>query len=241
MSGHNKWSKIKRQKEITDKAKSATFAKLTRLITLSIIESGGIADPENNVRLRLAIEKARTLNMPKDNISRAIEKGSGPHKQDLKEVVYEAFGPSGAALMIVATTDNSNRTHAEVRTILERNGGKMGGQGAVSYLFQKCGVATLAAANNEEAAVFEFAEKIGAYDIEQDEEEFTVYFPFEHLGKVQEVSGGVTPGVVEHEYRPLTMVEMAPSNEQEVMTLIEKIEEIEDIQNVYSNVLFHTS
>src|SRR5438132_496161 len=131
MSGHSKWSKIKRQKEVTDKVKGAAFAKLSRIITLAVIEGGGIPDPVNNVRLRLSIEKAKALNMPKENITRAIEKGAGPHKLELKEVVYEAFAPHGISVIIVATTDNSNRTFAEIRTILERNGGKMGTQGSV--------------------------------------------------------------------------------------------------------------
>jgi YebC/PmpR family DNA-binding regulatory protein len=240
MSGHNKWSKIKRQKEITDKVKSTNFAKMARQITLSVIEGGGIGDPENNVRLRLAIEKAKLVNMPKENIARAIEKGAGPNKDSLKEVVYESFAPFGAAMMIVATTDNSNRTHAEVRTVLERNGGKMAGQGAVGYLFQKCAVAVFDAAKNDETAVFDFAEKIQAYDIDEDEDSITVYFPFEKLGRVTEFAGSLVPSVVESEYRPLSTVHLQESQEQSVMHLIELLDEMDDVQNVYTNVMFHS-
>src|SRR4051812_30449460 len=120
MSGHSKWANIKRKKEANDKVKGAVFGKLSRLITIAVTEGGGLPDPENNVKLRFAVEKARSENMPKENIQKAIEKGSGPNIQELKEVVYEGFGPGGVALLIVTTTDNSNRTHAEIRNVLER-------------------------------------------------------------------------------------------------------------------------
>ena len=119
MAGHSKWSKVKRQKEITDKEKSKVFAKLSKLITLAIVEGGGVGDPELNIKLRLAIEKAKQGNMPKENVERAIEKAAGPNKQLLKEVHYEAFAKHGAAILIVATTDNPNRTTAEIKTTLE--------------------------------------------------------------------------------------------------------------------------
>ncbi|MEK7071233.1 MAG: YebC/PmpR family DNA-binding transcriptional regulator, partial [Patescibacteria group bacterium] len=109
------------------------------MITISVIEGGGFADPEINIKLRMAVEKAKAANMPKDNIARAIEKAAGPEKNQLKEVVYEGFGPEGMALIIVATTDNPNRTISEVRNTLEKMGGKLGSQGSVAYLFHKCG------------------------------------------------------------------------------------------------------
>ncbi len=110
MSGHSRWVNIKRQKQANDLVRASLFSKLSRLITLTVIDGGGVTDPAHNVRLRLAIEKARHLNMPKDNIARAIEKGSGPDRGLLKEVVYEAFGASGSAMIILVTTDNINRT-----------------------------------------------------------------------------------------------------------------------------------
>ncbi len=136
MSGHSKWAKLKHGKDDRDRQKGNLFGKLTRAITMAVIQNGGIPDPEKNAALRIAIDKARQENMPKENIQRAIERAVGPDKQNLKEVVYEAFGPYGAAFLIVATTDNPNRTHSEVKLLLDRSNGKLAGQGAVSYLFQ---------------------------------------------------------------------------------------------------------
>ena len=240
MSGHSKWANIKRKKEANDKVKGVTFAKLSRIITLAVIEGGGVGEPENNVRLRLVIEKAKSLNMPKEKISRAIEKGIGPNRQDLKEVVYEGFAPHGVSIIILAATDNSNRTIAEIRNVLERRGGKLGTQGSVNYLFQKCGVAVFELASNNEADLFTFAEKINAFDIEEDEETFTVYFPFENLGKVGEYAQTLHPISVESEYKPLARMQLEIEQEKEVMQIMEALEEMDDVQNVYSNVEFRT-
>src|SRR5690349_17049701 len=119
MSGHSKWSQIKRKKGVKDAQKGKIFSKLARLITLAVLEGGGITDPNANMKLRMAVEKAKKENMPKENMQRAIERGVSPGKDRLIEVFYEGFGPSGIALMIQATTDNTNRTLNEVRTILE--------------------------------------------------------------------------------------------------------------------------
>ena len=119
MSGHSKWANIKRKKGANDKIKANVFAKMSHLITISVLEGGGIVEPENNVKLRLAIDKAKSVNMPKENIMRAIERGFGPNKMMLKEVVYEGFGPYGIFLLILSTTDSSNRTTAEIRNFLE--------------------------------------------------------------------------------------------------------------------------
>ncbi len=121
MSGHSKWANIKRKKEANDKIKGNVFAKLSRVITLAVIEGGGIGDPQLNNKLRLAIEKAQASNMPKENIKRAIERGLGPQKDQLKEVIYEGFAPYGVSLLILATTDNPNRTLTELRTKLRKN------------------------------------------------------------------------------------------------------------------------
>lgn len=137
MSGHSKWSKIKREKEVKDKQKANIFSKLSRLISLAVIAGGGITNPENNVKLRLAIEKAKSLNLPKDNIDRAIEKGLGPDSQKLKEVIFEAFAPGGVVLVIMVATDNMHRTLSEIRNVVESYSGKLGNQGSVMYLFKK--------------------------------------------------------------------------------------------------------
>ncbi len=136
MSGHSKWSKEKHGKEARDRQKGNLFGKLTRAITVAVINGGGVTDPEMNPLLRIAIDKAKQSNVPNDNVQRAIEHASGPGKESLREVVYEAFGPGGAALLITATTDNPNRSHSEVKTTLDKHGGKLAGQGAVAYMFQ---------------------------------------------------------------------------------------------------------
>jgi len=136
MAGHSKWKQIKHKKAINDKQRAKIFTKISKLITSAVIEGGGFSDPNINVKLRLAIEKAKVANMPKDNIARAIEKGSGPNRTNLKEVIYEGFGPHGVALVIHATSDNTTRTVNEVRTVIDREGGKLGVQGSVSYLFK---------------------------------------------------------------------------------------------------------
>jgi len=136
MAGHSKWKQIKHKKAANDQQRAKIFSKISKLITSAVIEGGGFSDPNINVKLRLAIDKAKNANMPKDNIARAIEKGSGPDRVHLKEVLYEGFGPHGVALVVHATTDNSNRTVVEVRSVIEKAGGKLGVQGSVSYLFQ---------------------------------------------------------------------------------------------------------
>lgn len=136
MAGHSKWAQIKRKKGIKDQEKGTVFTKLSKLITLAVAEGASVTDPDRNIKLRLAVEKAKAANMPKDTIDRAILKGSGPQKNLLKEVVYEGFGPEGTGFIVHATTDNSNRTISEVRNVFDRNGGKLGVSGSLQYLFK---------------------------------------------------------------------------------------------------------
>lgn len=234
MAGHSKWSKVKHQKAVTDVQKGAAFAKLSKLITLAVIEGGGHPDPEHNVKLRLAVDKAKQGNMPKENIQRAIEKAQGLSKDQIKEVHYEAFGPAGAALLIIATTDNSNRTTSEIKSALDRNGGKLGAQGSVSYLFQHCGLIHLDAANNEEV-VFAFAERLDALDIDKDDSGFYVCIPFQNTGKVKEQEGTLKLLSQEIVYRPVTTIVINTNDYQALTALMNVLEEREDVQNVYTN------
>ena len=236
MSGHNKWSKIKKGKEIKDKQKSNVFSKLARLVTLAVIEGGGVTDPENNIKLRMAIEKAKSLNFPKENIDRAIEKGLGPDRHQLKEVIYEAFGPGGTALIILATTDNLNRTLGQVRKILEMYNGKLGDQHSVSYLFDKCGLAEFKISESEEKSVLEFADKIKAFDIDKDDESYNIYFPYENLGKVNEYQGELRTQRVEVDYKPMSEMEIADEKTvKKVLNLIENLENLDDVHKVFTN------
>jgi YebC/PmpR family DNA-binding regulatory protein len=234
MSGHSKWAQIKRQKASNDQQRSGVFSKMSRLITIAVHEGGGITDPEKNFKLRLAIERAKLFNMPKDTIQRAINKAAGGGDSMMREVIYEAFGQAGIALMIAATTDNSNRTHAEIKHVLDMNGGKIGGPNAVAHLFQKCAVALFDKSDVNEQAVFDFAQALDAYDIEDEENEYTVYIPFENLGRVKDMNVA-EPREVDVFFRPLMPVTLDGPEEEKLHRLIEKLEELDDVHNVYSN------
>ena len=236
MSGHSKWSQIKRKKEIKDKQKGTIFSKLSRLITLAVVEGGGISDPEKNIKLRLAVEKAKAENMPKENIKRAIDNGIGSNKSLIKEVVYEAFGPNKVALIILTATDNPNRTLAEIRNVLERDGGKLGVKGSVAYLFKKCGIVIFDKTDVPEDKVFQFAEKIDAFDIDQDGTTFTVYIPFENLGKVKDNLNGLSPQTTEVDYKPTSFININNKDSADkILKLVEDLESLEDVSHAFGN------
>ncbi len=226
MSGHSKWANIKRQKETNDKARGNVFAKLSRLITLAVFEGGGITNPDNNVKLRLAIEKAHENNMPKDTIKRAIEKGVGPDTE-LKEAIVEGFAPGGVAMIILATTDNLNRTISEIRNVLERHEGKMAGGASVSYLFQKCASISFNKTEKTEDQVLELAEQLSAFDIVSDDTHFTVYFPYENLGRVKGA---------EVDYRPTTPITLDDINIKKLSLLVDDLENLNDVHKVFVNL-----
>lgn len=236
MSGHSKWANIKRKKQVNDQARGKQFSKLSRLISLAVVESGGITDETNNVRLRLAIEKARAFNMPKENIKRAIEHGAGAGKQSLREVVYEAFATGGVALVIESSTDNINRTLSEIRNVLEQNGGHLGTQGSVMYLFEKCGLVTAKKETVPENLVFEFADQIKAFDIDQDSEYYYIYIPFSALGHVKEFAKSLTVDGLEIDYKPKTTVPVdTPATAKRVLTLVDALESLDDVHKVFGN------
>jgi len=237
MSGHSKWANIKRKKGINDKAKSKQFTKISRLITMAVLENNGVTNPDNNFKLRLAINQAHNANMPKDGIVRAIEKGSGENKSNLKEVVYEAYAVHGVALIIYATTDNVNRTSSEIRSILERGGGKLANQGAVSYLFRRCAVIDLDKAIHNETEALSLAEKLSAYDIQDDEKNTTIYFPFANIHILNELQKdyqiNASPELC---YQPLTKVTIEKTEDfEKVISIINLLEEHEDVHNVFAN------
>lgn len=239
MSGHSKWANIKRKKEVNDKAKSNAFSKLSRLITLAVIEGGKINDPNNNVKLRLAIDKAKTYNMPKSNIERAIEKAMGDASTSLREVIYEGFGPKGAGLILQATTDNPNRTSSEIRNTLERYGGKLGAQGSVNYLFIRCGLVTVARSAGTEEQIFALGDKLGALDIDEDETHFYIYVPFEAIGKIKVVAGDV-PFNAEIDYKPQTFIDLDSASLDVYHNMISALEDLDDVHRVFTNARFST-
>lgn len=238
MSGHSKWANIKHKKELNDKNKGTVFGKMSRKITLAVVEGGGVADPEHNVKLRLAIEKAKSENLPKDNIDRAIEKGLGPDKNLLKEVVYEGFDKKGVGILIETTTDNPNRTLGEIRNVMERHNAKLGSQGSVSHMFKKCGTVYFLRKYNSEEDVFRFSDRINAIDIDEDDREFIVYFPFENLGKTKHEMGGLTSDLIEIIYRPTTLIPINDERESKsIQELMEALEELEDVHRVFVNAV----
>lgn len=236
MSGHSKWSKIKHTKGKKDVQKGDLFSKLSRLITFAVIEGGGITDADHNVRLRLAIEKAKSENLPKENIQRAIEKGTGPGKNLLHEVTYEGFGPGGVSLIIIATSDNGNKTLSEIRNVLERNGGKLGSQGSASYMFTKCGMTIIDKKQATENEIFQFADTIHAFDVDQDEVSFTIFFPYEELGRIKDHLQSLTPVSTEVDFKPSTVISIRDKHiASKIITLMNLLEELDDVHKVYSN------
>jgi len=237
MSGHSKWANIKRKKEANDKVKGNVFGKLSRQITLAVIEGGGVADPQFNAKLRLAVEKAQAANMPKENIKRAIERGVGPGKDQLKEVIYEGFGPYGVSLVILATTDNPNRTLSELRSNLEKLGGKLANQGAVSYQFKKCGLIIFGKNDLNQEQIFEISDKLEAFDLDEDEEKYYLYFPYELMGHIKERIGERKYLSIEVDYKPQVLFEIDDEKKvNEIYQLIETLEKSDDIQKVFTNI-----
>ncbi|MBW7960394.1 YebC/PmpR family DNA-binding transcriptional regulator [Patescibacteria group bacterium] len=237
MSGHSKWANIKRKKEVNDKVKGNIFSKLSRLVTIAVIEGGGITDPDNNLKLRLAIEKAHSFNMPKENIKRAIEKGVGPDKSKMVEIVYEAFGPYGVSLIILSHTDNQNRTLGEVKSVLDRNQGKLGSMGSVSYLFTKCGLIVIDKKEVDQDRLFEISEKLEALDVAEDDLKYSIYIPYSKLGHIKEALNNVNYDSAEVDYKPQNPISIEDDAKLEkISLLIEHLEALEDIQKVFANL-----
>ena len=237
MSGHSKWANIKRKKEANDKVKGNVFGKMSKIITLAVLEGGGMTDPDHNVKLRLAIEKAKSANMPKENIQRAIEKGTGPDKSQLKEIIYEGFAPGGVSLIILTTSDNHNRTLTEVRNIMEKHEGKLGAAGAVGYLFKKCSLIIFSKQEVQEEAAFEAAEHLQAFDIDQDDTHFYVWFPYENLGHIKDKLGDIKYESAEVDFKPQSIIELNdPAKMQKVENLINLLEELDDVHKVFANL-----
>lgn len=240
MSGHSKWSTIKRQKGTADAKRGVAFTKISNQITMSVRE-GGSGDVDSNFKLRLAVEKAREVNMPKDNIARAIEKGLGKNGgAALESAVYEGFGPHGVAVVVETITDNRTRTGADLRNAFDKNGGTLGSTGTVSYMFRRVGEIAVSKPGQTVDSVFEKALEAGADDIEEAEEAFLVYTSPENLHKIKDVltQGGLTVTSAELIYKPNkeTLANLDEAKHSEVETFLEKIEDMDDVQNVFVNI-----
>ena len=237
MAGHNKWSKIKRQKAQQDKRKSKIWARLSRDITVAAREGGG--DPEMNARLSLAVDKAKGENMPKDNIERAIKRGTGEIEgEDYEEVFYEGYAPGGIAVFVDALTDNTNRTVADLRHLFSKAGGSLGKSGSVGYLFERKGIIYVGADGNDELELFEIVAEAGAEDMQLDEDTFVITVPVDHFDDVE--SALQTAGIRTEESGlvriPATTLQLANSEAQKVLRLIDQLEEHQDVQAVYTTL-----
>lgn len=238
MSGHSKWSTIKRQKGLKDAKRGAVFTKLSKAISIAIRQGGGVTDPNGNFRLRLAIEAARGANMPKDNIDRAIQKANSKAEADLEEATYEGFGPGGFSVIVETVTDNKLRTVSEVKNIFNKNGGSMGAQGSVMYQFEKKGVVTVDKDGKTLDDIFMLAVDSGAEDIEDADTEVMVYTKPEELGKVRDglAAQNLNVKAVELILRPVVSSAIQDSaSAEKAMDFLDKLESLDDVQKVYAN------
>lgn len=236
MSGHSKWAGIKHKKALMDAKKGKVFTKLIKELTVSAKEGGG--DPEANPRLRLAIAKAREANMPKDNIDKAIKKGTGELPGVTYEhIVYEGYGPAGVAIMIEALTDNKNRTTAELRNILSRKGGNMAGQGSVSWLFYKKGYILVDKTRIAEDALMDIVLEAGAEDLKSEGTSYEITTEVKDFEKIKEAlkKNGVEWQMAELTMVPSSTVKVVGEDAKQVLALMDAIEDYEDVQNVYAN------
>ena len=235
MSGHSKWSTIKRKKGAADAKRGAVFTQVSKDIALSAREGGG--DPEMNPALRLAIKKAKASNMPSANIERAINKGTGnlPGVK-YENYVYEGYGPGGVAIMMEVMTDNKNRTVPDIRHIMSKNGGNLGESGCVNWMFEKKGTITLDKKGVDEDEVLEKSLELGADDFTSDNDVI-------EITTSPEACGDVCDGLEKEGYEiqgevglsPINSVNVSGADAKQLLQLLEKLEENEDIQKVYSN------
>lgn len=243
MSGHSKWATIKRAKGVNDAKRGQLFTKLANAITIAVKQGGGNTDPNFNASLRLSIDKAKGANMPKESIERAVQKGAGgAGGVELDEVLYEGFAPGGVGLLIEAVTDKKQRTVAEVKNIIEKNGGTMAGQGAVSYLFQKSGEIIIPKNGKSTDEIMNVALENNVEDIEDEDE---AVFLYTEPGNLQLAKKGLEESGLQIEeasliFRPTSKITVAPEVEERVVSLIEKIEDMDDVQKVYTNLEFNS-
>jgi YebC/PmpR family DNA-binding regulatory protein len=236
MAGHSKWANIQHRKGAQDKKRGKLFTKLIREVTVAARMGGG--DLNSNPRLRLAVDKAKAQSMPKDNIDRAIKRGSGDMDgDDFQEIRYEGYGPGGTAVMVDCMTDNRNRTVAEVRHAFSKHGGNLGADGSVAYLFNHVGLLTFPAGQNEDA-IMEAAIDAGAEDVlihsDKSVEIVTDPTEFEQVRDALTVAG-FAPEDAELTMRATTSAELGIDEASTMVKLLEVLEDLDDVQNVYSN------
>ena len=236
MSGHSKWSQIKRQKGANDAKRGAVFTKIAREISIAAREGGG--DPDANYRLRLAMEKARSVNMPADNIKRAIDKAAGGSAaEQYEEIVYEGYGPGGVALLVEAATDNRNRTVADVRSLFARSGGQLSGAGAVAWQFEPRGVVVVPRDGVDPDDVALAAIDAGADDVDTEGEVIEVVTAPGNIEALRTAleSAGMVVESAEVTMQPTAPLEVTGDVARQNLRLIEALEDLDDVQRVTAN------
>jgi len=237
MSGHSKWSTIKRKKAANDARRGNLFTTLAREITLAA-RAGG--DPESNFGLRLAIDRARNNNMPKENIERAVRRGTGEDKEGaaIEQIQYEGYAPHGVALVIEVVTDNRKRAVAEVRHILTRMGGNLAESGSVAWQFRRAGYFSIPAAGHDPEQVFELAVEAGADDVQPGTDDIEIFAPVEAFKQISDrlKEAGIHPQEAALKMMPTSTIELRPEDALQVMRLVESLEELDDVQEVFTNL-----
>lgn len=236
MAGHSKWANIQHRKGKADKAKAKLFSKLAKEITVAA--KGGMADPAMNPRLRLAVNNAKAASMPKDNIQRAIDKGAGNEGANYESIRYEGFAPGGIGLIIECSTDNKNRTAGDVRAAITKNGGTFGVSGSVSSGFENIGEIVYPPEAGTADEIMEAALDAGASDIVSDDDGHTIYTARADLAEVATALEGrikTAPTSTNIIWKPLNTVMVAGENADTLMYMLEVLDDLDDVQNVYSN------
>lgn len=237
MAGHSKWHNIKIRKGKQDAVKGKVFTKVSREILMAA--RSGSSDPEANFRLKMAIMKARSVNMPMTNVERVIEKATGGGENQMEELLYEGYGPSGVAMLVEVATDNRNRTAADIRVLFSKNGGNMGETGCVSWMFDKRGVLRVAREKLDEEKVLEVAMEGGALDMSSDEESFEIVTEPGDLHTVKEAleQSGMKVEEASFTMIPKNGVDVSREDAPAVLKLYEQLEDLDDVQQVHSNFL----
>jgi YebC/PmpR family DNA-binding regulatory protein len=238
MSGHSKWSKVKHQKATTDAVKSQAFTKASRALTIAVHEGGGIADPDKNFRLRLAIEKAHDVNMPKENIERAIARAAAAGSAAFEQVLYEGYGPGGVAILVEAATDNHQRTSANIKHQFDRAGGSLASPGAVSFQFKRCGILVVEKNGKTYDAMLDAALVAGADDVIERTDMYEVYTQATAVVTVKEAltKAGWTVDNWEIIMKPIALLTPDAAIRERNEALISEFEILDDVQHVFSNL-----
>lgn len=243
MSGHSHWATIRRKKGAADAKRGAVFTRLAREISVAAREGGG--DPDSNLRLQYAIDRAKSQNMPKDSIERAIRRGTGEDKDAaaLEEILYEGFGPHGVAILISCVTDNRNRTVADLRHVLSKAGGSLGEAGSVAWQFKRVAYFAFSLENLDPDEIFELAVEAGADDVLFDDDMVEIFGDVPTFKEISDrlKAAGIMPEEAELRFIPNMETELSDDQTMQVLRVVESVEDLDDVQDVYSNLAISES